>query len=996
MAIPVASPMPSSLAVRRDRQPLPFLKTSFDDSLLQINSPRAPLSSKSATDLRLPSRKSSLKRTDTNASSKAPSIKKPSKSPILTLFHRPKAERARGHHEQDFQATNRSTPNFSRPGTSDGKPPAVPRPAMPKQKTSELRKVANNDSASATPPITRPNAQGDDMGFTDALRDLEPPKRSSPSSPLSSSWVPPPLFQAYPQAVLHSSLEDPGHHTLKITRAKRRMQNLSKSDEGLGATARRPSHSRPSTGRKASISSTIHGDPAVSKRVYVLSTSGYLMQYAGDGASDRRPEKTLKLGTKSVAFASDAIPGRHWVIQVLQAASDDEANPFSGQRSFLNRLLPSSMGQKRKATRSMLLVLDSPAEMNKWLHAIRHEICKFSDTPLQPHATSKRPPSADSRRKPNVPHRVLTMTRPPSSSNLRKPSSPTKSSKSVPSGPSMPNSPTYLDSGYVSSGTTLVSGSSDTSQRSSKQQGHGKTGSDHQHPAVRTVNEVAPVTRTRGPLNSEDYFSDDDTIVLQQPPNTAVPPLTPTIDVNIELAESPDQTMPSPDRNGNSQRSIVDSPEQQFYTPATTPMQALFPHNDEAKQPSPPRVRHSPKKPSNHQHEAPAEQRVQRASTIKNNRFTLMPVPTVRQNKVSPGLYSLNAPETPDSQRSTYFTQRTPQGSTDDLARPSQRGLVGNAFAQAAAFNQGHGHSPSIRTSGLPNLSTGLSAVSDGQAPVRMPGPQIPLPPLPKRTPSLQPLSLQTVDENVTSEKQPRRISIRSNAPLPLHTASAASERSSMKPVRESAVLDLGLGIQHPSGAHASDRDHALSQLVGGPHGRVGVESTQPSPNIDSFPTPSSVVPADRALRRPPSITVNTDVAPFLAPQRRASGVTGAAVGSSSAPVSAGTMSSRIATPSTATRTPLSAIPTPGSATSVPTPATSLSSHSTSSLPTRQRNSVLVPVVRPPMIRSGLKGSRQNLRLGSPPTTKPPEAPLPPPPTMAARNTQASGVSMAG
>lgn len=47
------------------------------------------------------------------------------------------------------------------------------------------------------------------------------------------------------------------------------------------------------------------------RKIFILVTSGYLLQYASAGSFDRVPEKMMKLGKDSVAFASDAIPGKH-------------------------------------------------------------------------------------------------------------------------------------------------------------------------------------------------------------------------------------------------------------------------------------------------------------------------------------------------------------------------------------------------------------------------------------------------------------------------------------------------------------------------------------------------------------------------------------------------------------------------------------------------------------------------------------------------------------
>jgi len=50
------------------------------------------------------------------------------------------------------------------------------------------------------------------------------------------------------------------------------------------------------------------------EKIYVLVTSGYLMQYAAEGPFDRIPEKMLQLSKDSVVFASDAIPGELFVL----------------------------------------------------------------------------------------------------------------------------------------------------------------------------------------------------------------------------------------------------------------------------------------------------------------------------------------------------------------------------------------------------------------------------------------------------------------------------------------------------------------------------------------------------------------------------------------------------------------------------------------------------------------------------------------------------------
>ena len=966
------APSSSALAARRDAQPLPFLKTSFDDTLLEIHSPRhaPPLTSKSITDLRTPSRRPSIQSSSNGVEAQAPVTAKQSRSPILNILHKSKIERSgiKSKSSKEHDVPPRRTPNFSRPGTSDGPSSTQSRPPLPHQKSSEISKTRTSESL--VPVIPKVPKRGPEIGFADALRDLEPPKRprDAPHSPLSSGWVPPPLFQAYPQAVIHSSLEDPNHHTLMINRAKRRVQNLSKED--LTAYARRRSTS---SRRKPSISSV--KEPDNERKVYVLATAGYILQYTGSGTADRHPEKTLKLGPKSAAFASDAIPGKHWVIQVLQDAAHADVNPFGGQKSFFGRLRG---GLKKKTSRSMLLVLDSPSEMNKWMQSIRKEIYKFGEKTPRPRTPSKRPPSVESR-KPSVPHRLFGIHRAASPSNLSKAPSPTKP---IPSGPSMPTSPTFLESGWTSSGTTLTGNTPVASNRSSRQRKRGKSASESQKAFHLPLYSRKTSRDTQQTSGTEDRLSGDESYSLQQPPNTAVPPLTPTIGVNIGLAESPDNKHPSPDQKQSASGSVIDSPEQQFYTPATTPMQGMFPRNANPET----RRNMSPKSPQSSTFSRGVGSDISLVEA--NQSSTRLPTPAssiaetssmscLQQSNSTPALKSFDsgASEPPHS---TYYRHQAQEDSFDGSDKSSIRGPVGNAFAQAAALKASDSNDSSIRPTTL----------------------HAPTMPIPKRKSSLQPLKLYSTTDEPGHEKQDRRTCIQSKSPLPLQTAvstAPSSSRSSLKPVREAAMAELGLGIQHVSRSRPTDRDSALSQLIGESDVKPDSDTTQLRPTVGIYPNTNVSNPADRSLPRPPSISVNTNVASFLPPPRPKSGHLGAI----SAPASAAKRASKTSNPTSATSTPLSGLPIPQSSVSVPTPvvgyptSSSTPASARSSMLPRNRQSVAVPVVRPPNIRHSSKASRQALRLGSPPT-KPPEAPLPAPPTNAPTNTSNASVNAIG
>jgi hypothetical protein len=107
------------------------------------------------------------------------------------------------------------------------------------------------------------------------------------------------------------------------------------------------------------------------KKIYVLVTSGYLLQYAGEGSFDRLPERMLHLGKDSAAFASDLIPGCHWVLQV-SAAMDQDGATASDSRSLLSRF--PFRGPEKRRTSTVLMVFEGADDMDSWIACLRREI----------------------------------------------------------------------------------------------------------------------------------------------------------------------------------------------------------------------------------------------------------------------------------------------------------------------------------------------------------------------------------------------------------------------------------------------------------------------------------------------------------------------------------------------------------------------------------------------------------------------------------------------
>lgn len=193
-----------------------------------------------------------------------------------------------------------------------------------------------------------------------------------------ASWDPPELFKAYPQAIKHARLRAPTAQVKAILQLheEKKMacleQDLEQSvalenAKNEGAKKKREKD----RGSKRSTLEITSNDGWVEK-VYVLATSGYLLEYAGDGAFDRLPEKLMPLGKESAAFASDAIAGEHWVLQVSRIANDDGVIPNEGPKSIFRKL--GFGNDMRGSTSAFLLIFDSPEDMTLWLVAIRKEI----------------------------------------------------------------------------------------------------------------------------------------------------------------------------------------------------------------------------------------------------------------------------------------------------------------------------------------------------------------------------------------------------------------------------------------------------------------------------------------------------------------------------------------------------------------------------------------------------------------------------------------------
>lgn len=317
------------------------------------------------------------------------------KMSLFNIFSRPKVERARGHTERGLDApipakktrsglkASASTPNLALKAQSDA--PEPPRPTAP------------------PPPVpSAKNAQ--------KLKFKEPVKPSIRERK-PGSFDPPPLFQAYPQSMKDGMLE------LSMLSAETVQQKSKSRNAGGGLGDGKAEISADDTASMDTKRSTMMHLKHVAngsvthvelpKKIFVLVTAGYLFQYSETGPSDRLPERMLHLGKDSAAFACDLVPGKHYVLQVSQAV-DRDGIVVINSGSLLSKLGIRTAAAKRM-TSNFLLVMPDAREMESWMTAIRREIEAMGGTKMQlydtPRVRATLSDSVDLRKTPSQSHR---------------------------------------------------------------------------------------------------------------------------------------------------------------------------------------------------------------------------------------------------------------------------------------------------------------------------------------------------------------------------------------------------------------------------------------------------------------------------------------------------------------------------------------------------------------------------------------------------------------
>ncbi|KAI9846592.1 MAG: hypothetical protein M1837_003833 [Sclerophora amabilis] len=306
------------------------------------------------------------------------------------LASQPRPNGTQLRHQRSRNTISRLFSRSSKPTTSQRSRPPTSRVRNESPDRSERPHTATTARTSMTAPnSTNPSTPATPFSPPSAVPRLQPnpswpalnenpAETKSKAHILRQTWRPPPLFQAYPQSTKHSSLTCPSipvESILRVyqaeqgTRLKQEMlQNLGEfaTEDNLKEKERKGK----AKGRRKT--SGLLSKMTWSQKIFVLATSGYLLQYSGDGAFDRLPEKILKLEKDSVAFASDVLPGKPWVLQVSQVTNEEGVIALAGSRSGLSRL--TLRGARRKHIANVLLVLESADEMDSWMLAVREQI----------------------------------------------------------------------------------------------------------------------------------------------------------------------------------------------------------------------------------------------------------------------------------------------------------------------------------------------------------------------------------------------------------------------------------------------------------------------------------------------------------------------------------------------------------------------------------------------------------------------------------------------
>ena len=257
---------------------------------------------------------------------------------------------------------------------------------------------------SATPEARlRANRRASKMampGQTPMLK--SPPKGKNATAGRTAAWTPPPLFQAYGQAIKHATLDASTLSAEAILRG----ETSGKNKLDLTIEEENDEFDGPPRIRHKRTASSPGVASGWTQKIYMLMPTGYVLQYAGEGQFDRLPEKLLQLDEHSVAFATDVLPGKHWVLQISHLEEGQQTVDLGGPRSRFSRLSFRSASSRRMVS-NMLLVMRSPEDMDAWMSLIRKEIEVVGGKAHDLGLTSKKSGETDTSSSNSEPHSIM-------------------------------------------------------------------------------------------------------------------------------------------------------------------------------------------------------------------------------------------------------------------------------------------------------------------------------------------------------------------------------------------------------------------------------------------------------------------------------------------------------------------------------------------------------------------------------------------------------------
>jgi hypothetical protein len=361
LRVPTDKPEHVSLSKRRSLRVRPTEHLDKD-----VNAPRAPL----------------------REGSKPKELQsKSSKMSLFNLFSKPKVEKLRGHSEQAL-STSRSNIDLR-----------------------AAKQTAIVTAREIEPEVTRTPSLAPKALSKKASRMTlrEPPSAPASKELKTVTGEPLPLFQAWPQAIKHAVLEVSSITSDLLSQQSKNRQSAAMQLSNFDAPSRSGTEeitaleavataSGASSNAKAKSSSKHMSKSSLStmelpRKLFILSTTGCIIQYSEKGSSDRPPERILQLGKDSAAFACDLIPGRLHVLEVLQCVNE-KGGSSAGPGSLLKKIGIRSSAARRQAS-NFLLVMDDAAALASWMSAVRKQIEVQGGKRARPDSVTRRPKTAN-------------------------------------------------------------------------------------------------------------------------------------------------------------------------------------------------------------------------------------------------------------------------------------------------------------------------------------------------------------------------------------------------------------------------------------------------------------------------------------------------------------------------------------------------------------------------------------------------------------------------